>query len=136
MQSLFPCICSGDVKKAEQFYVSLFGFNSVFSVDWYVQLQSPEDENLQLAFVKHDHPSVPEGYSSVPRGTIVTIETQDVDTLHQKAAKAGHRMVVNLRNEVWGQRHFMIEDPNGVLVDVVKMIEPDPAFLKESGLAG
>ena len=32
--------------------------------------------------------------------------------------------IVELRDEPWGQRHFLVRDPVGNLLDVVKQIAP------------
>jgi catechol 2,3-dioxygenase-like lactoylglutathione lyase family enzyme len=136
MDSLFPDICTDDVAASRDFYVSLFGFRVAFEIAWYVQLQSRADPRLQLAFVKRDHASVPAGFGAPPRGVLVTIETQDVDAVHARARALGAEIVYALRDEVWGQRHFMAKDPNGLLVDVVQLIPAAPEFLREHGLAG
>jgi hypothetical protein len=36
-----------------------------------------------------------------------------------------------LRDEAFGQRHFIVRDPNGVLIDVIQPIAPDEAFLAQ-----
>jgi ribonucleotide monophosphatase NagD (HAD superfamily) len=36
-----------------------------------------------------------------------------------------------LRDEAFGQRHFITCDPNGVLIDVIKPIPPSEEFLKQ-----
>lgn len=136
MRSLFPDICSDDIAASRDFYVALFGFRVAFEIAWYVQLQSPADPNLQLAFVARDHESVPEGFRAAPRGVLVTIETEDVDAVHARARELGVEIVYALRDEVFGQRHFMAKDPNGLLVDVVQLISPAPSFLREHGLSG
>ena len=33
-------------------------------------------------------------------------------------------IVVSLRNEAWGDRHFSIVDPNGIGIDIVTRIVP------------
>ena len=66
----------------------------------------------------------------------VTVETEDVDALHQRACALGVEIVYALRDEPWGQRHFMAKDPNGLLVDVVQLIPPEASFLREHGLHG
>lgn len=134
MKSLFPDICSDALVESKDFYVSLLGFTPVFEIDWYIQLQSPHDENLQIAFVKRDHVSVPNKYQQTPQGVVITIELENVESYYEKARELDLEIVLELRDEVWGQRHFMTLDPNGLLVDVVQMIEPDAAFLKEHGL--
>lgn len=135
MNSLFPAICSNAIEESKEFYVSLLGFKPVFAIDWYVQLQSPTDKNLQLAFVRQDHASVPAGFQQSPRGVIVTVEMDDVDTVYKRARRLGHEMVLELRDEAWGQRHFMVRDPNGLLLDLVQIIEPQQEFLEAYGLA-
>ena len=42
---------------------------------------------------------------------------------------AGLPVLRTLRDEDFGQRHFITADPNGVLIDVIKPIEPSAAFL-------
>lgn len=45
--------------------------------------------------------------------------------LHAAARVAGLEMPLELRDEDFGQRHFMVTDPNGVLVDVNAPIPPE-----------
>lgn len=135
MRCLFPDICSDDLIACRDFYRSLFGFEIVFEIDWYIQMKHPENDALQIAFVRRDHPSVPRGDQDAARGVIVTLETDAVDPVYQRATELGLSPVLSLRDEEWGQRHFMVRDPNGLLVDVVQMIDPSPQFLKEHGLA-
>lgn len=134
MRSLFPDICTANLIESKDFYVSLFNFSVVFEIDWYIQLQSPQDEHLQIAFVAQEHSSVPLAYQQKPQGVVITIEVEDVDAIHETAKKLNMKFVQKLRDEDWGQRHFMLADPNNLLVDVVQMIEPKPEFLKQHGL--
>lgn len=135
MNSLFPDVCSDAIAESKEFYTSLLGLKTVFAIDWYVQLQSPTDANLQIAFVRRDHDSVPAEFREPPRGVIITVETDHVDALYERARRLGCEIVLGLRDEVWGQRHFMVRDPNGLLVDLVQMIEPTRDFLEAHGLA-
>ncbi len=135
MRSLFPDICTDRLEASRDFYVALFGFRAVFEAPgWYVQLQAPADPNLQLAFVQRDHESVPAGFRDAPRGVLVTVETDDVDAVHRRARELGLEPAYALRSEPWGQRHFMVTDPNGLLVDVVQLISPDAAYLRAHGV--
>ena len=128
MNSLFPVLCTESVDASHRFYKNLFGMQAAFEIDWYVQLQSPDNETIQIAFVQADHPSVPERFQAMPAGTIVTLEVDDADQYHNKAKELGLAIELSLRDEPWGQRHFMVVDPGGVLVDVVKLIEPSGEF--------
>lgn len=131
LKSLFPDICSAALPASKQFYVSLFEMYPVFEIDWYIQMQSKDDEHVQIAFVAKDHPSVPPGFALDPQGVVITLEFDEVDSIHKRAGEIGLQIVQELRDEEWGQRHFMVKDPNGLLVDVVKMIEPSDAFAKQ-----
>ena len=128
MNSLFPVLCTESVGESHRFYKNLFGMQAAFEIDWYVQLRSPDNESIQIAFVQADHPSVPERFQAMPAGTIVTLEVDDADQYHNKAKELGLAIELSLRDEPWGQRHFMVVDPGGVLVDVVKLIEPSGEF--------
>ncbi len=128
MHSLFPDICSTKLPESKQFYTKLLGLHTVFELDWYIQMRAPHDENLQLAFVAKDHESVPPGYRLDPQGVVITIEMVRVDPVYERAVAAGLSIVLPLRDERWGQRHFMTRDPNGLLVDLVQLIEPTGEF--------
>ncbi len=40
-------------------------------------------------------------------------------------------MLVALRDEPHGQRHFITQDPNGVLIDVIRPIPPSAEFAQQ-----
>lgn len=128
MNSLFPDICSSDLPASKKFYETLLGLTTVFELDWYIQMQSPTDANLQIAFVSRHHDSVPKEFRLKPQGVVVTIEMDDVDAVYQRAQSSKLPIVQALKDEPWGQRHFMTRDPNNLLVDLVQMIEPSEEF--------
>jgi uncharacterized glyoxalase superfamily protein PhnB len=52
----------------------------------------------------------------------------DADSAYAEAKKKSLNIVVKLRSEEWGQRHFCIKDPNGVYLDIVQAIEPTEEY--------
>lgn len=120
----YPVLMSKTLTASRDFYTEMLGWKVSYEADFYVSLVSP-DGRAQVAFVQADHPSVPEGYRSTPAGSLVTVELEDVDAVHARCLEQGKTIILPLRDEPWGQRHFMVEDPNGVLVDLVKMIPPN-----------
>jgi uncharacterized glyoxalase superfamily protein PhnB len=50
----------------------------------------------------------------------VTIEVADVDAVHAKASARGIRIVYRLADEPWGVRRFVVADPNGVIINIMK----------------
>ena len=123
MTSLFPDICTDDLAASRDFYRDLLGFRTVFENDWYVQMQLPDQPQVQLAFVLREHDSVPRAFQARAQGVLVTVELDDVDACHARARALGLALEYPLVSEVWGQRHFMVADPNGLLVDVVQLID-------------
>jgi catechol 2,3-dioxygenase-like lactoylglutathione lyase family enzyme len=124
MNSLFPDVCTDDLARSRDFYRDLLGFEVIFENSWYVQMHHPKQPAAQIAFVLREHDSVPKAWQARPQGVIVTVELDDVDACHGHVRALGIEPVYALVSEVWGQRHFMVEDPNGLLVDVVQLIEP------------
>ncbi len=134
MKSLFPDICSDALQESKKFYTELFDFNVLFDIGWYIQLCSPHDANLQIAFVDRQHSSVPKWYQQKPNGVFITVEVSDSDDSYRRAQQRGFEIKKEICSEPWGQRHFFTIDPNGLLVDVFHMVEADPEFLKAHGL--
>jgi catechol 2,3-dioxygenase-like lactoylglutathione lyase family enzyme len=128
INALFPVLCSNDVAAARDFYVRLFQLRIVFDAGWYVQLVSPTTPAVQLGFVARDHDSVPPRFRVPPRGVLVTLEVDDVDAIFARARDLGLSIEMSLRDESFGQRHFMTVDPDGLLVDVVKPIPPSAEY--------
>ena len=62
-------------------------------------------------------------------GLIINFEVRDPDVIHERVRAAGLPILRSLRDEPFGQRHFITADPNGVLIDVIKPIPPSEEFL-------
>jgi catechol 2,3-dioxygenase-like lactoylglutathione lyase family enzyme len=123
-EACYPVLMVRDPAACRDFYVDLLGWEVTYEADFYVSLISAE-RTAQLAFVQRDHESVPPTHRRAPAGHLVTIEVDDVDELNARWVSSGRPVVLELRSEPWGQRHFMVEDPSGVLVDLVQVIPPD-----------
>ncbi len=135
MNALFPDVQSLRLPESRDFYVRLLEMEVVFDSDWYVLLRDPRRPRLQLAFVAHDHHTVPAAAHGPARGLLVTAEVDDVDAVHDRAREMGAEIAQELRDEEFGQRHFMAVDPNGLLVDVYQPIPFSAAFLARYGAA-
>jgi len=128
--SIFPAICADDVAASRSFYVELFGFEVIFDAGWYVQLQAPAPPRPNLGIVERDHETVPAPFRQAPAGVFISIEVDDVDAVHERAVAAGLDVVLPLRSETFGQRHFMTVDPDGTLVDVITPIPPTGEYVE------
>ena len=125
----YPVILTGDVAGTAAFYQEHFRFRPMFDSGWYVHLQSSEDERVNLGIVQGDHETVPAGRRDRVAGLIINFEVEDPDAVYERAkAAAGLPILLGLRDEAFGQRHFITEDPNGVMIDVIKLIPPSADF--------
>ena len=126
--SYYPVLMVEDVRATSDFYVEHFGFRPLFETDWYIHLQSESDETVNLAILNGRHDTVPESGRGRASGVLLNFEVDDVDAVHERLSKAGLPILLSLRDETFGQRHFITTDPNGVLIDVIKVIPPTGEF--------
>jgi len=127
----YPVLMTGDVAGTAAFYRAHFGFEAVFEADWYVHLQSKADARVNLAILDGDHATIPAVARGRTSGLLLNFEVEDVDAVYDRLSAAGLDMLLDLKDEPFGQRHFITRDPNGVLIDVITPIPPSPEFLAQ-----
>ncbi|MCZ3376341.1 VOC family protein [Rhizobium sp. AG207R] len=126
--SYYPVIMTERVEETAAFYVKHFGFRESFTSDWYVHLQSAEDSAVNLAILNGQHETIPLQGRGKVAGLLLNFEVDDVDAVHERLQAAGLPILLAIRDEDFGQRHFITSDPNGVLIDIIKPIPPSPEF--------
>ena len=127
--SYYPVIMTDDVAASAAFYVMHFGFKEMYSSDWYVHLTSSESDTVNLAVLQWDHETIPQEGRGRVGGLLINFEVEDVDAEYERLKAAGLPIMLALRDEAFGQRHFITRDPNGVLIDVIKPIPPSAEFV-------
>ncbi len=129
LTSFYPVLCTRKLSESAAFYKNLFGFETTFENEWYVSLRRTEPPHQELALVDAGHPSVPEGFRQPVQGVLLNFEVADVDAEYARLVDgAGLRPQLPLRSEDFGQRHFIVAAPDGVLVDVISPIEPSAEY--------
>ncbi|AVT79791.1 VOC family protein [Rhodopseudomonas palustris] len=126
--SYYPVIMTSNVAATAAFYCRHFGFRPLFEADWYVHLQSAEDPAVNLAILDGQHATIPEAGRGQASGLILNFEVDDPDREYARLQQAGLPILLSLRDEDFGQRHFITADPNGVLIDVIKPIPPSANY--------
>jgi len=127
----YPVLMVEDVSSISTFYQAHFGFRALFDSDWYVHLQSIQDENVNLAILQGDHETIPVAARGRVAGMLLNFEVEDVDTIYLDLISKNLPMLLALRDEPFGQRHFITRDPSGVLIDVIKPIPPSAEFMAQ-----
>lgn len=124
--SFYPVLMVDDVATAARFYREELGFETTFEADWYVSLRFDGGE---LAILDRMHETIPEGFREPVRGLLLNVEVPDAAVEHARlVGERGLPERLALRDEAFGQRHFIVEAPGGVLIDVIEPIEPSPEF--------
>jgi len=131
INSLYPVICTEYVNDSKLFYVKHFHFEVAFDSDWYVSLKSSGTPAFELAFLDHSHPTIPEGYRHRAEGMLINMEVVDADKEFARLMAEKVSLVQEIRSEDFGQRHFIVRDPNGILIDVIQNIPPSEEFLSQ-----
>ena len=126
--SFYPVLMVGDVRATADFWMHHFGFRSLFAADWYVHLQSSTDPGVNLALLQGDHATIPASGRGRAAGMLVNFEVEDVDAVHDRLVAEGLPILLPLRDEDFGQRHFITQDPNGLLIDIITPIAPSAEF--------
>lgn len=133
MQRCFVNLLSDDLARLRDWYVGLFGWRVDFDSDWFVHLQAPDREDVELGVLRRDHELVPEELRHRGAGVIVTVVVDDVDALHQAAIGAGAEIIEEPRDLFYGQRRLLLRDPDGTVVDVSAECEPSAEFVASLG---
>lgn len=131
IENYYPVVGTDDVRGTADFYVKFFNFVPAFEADWYVHLTQKNQPEISLAVLDCRHESVPEAGRKPAQGLLLNFETDDVDEEYQRLCEAGAKVLLPLRDEDWGQRHFIIQGPGGVMIDVIKNIEPSAEYASQ-----
>lgn len=112
-------IVTSKLTASKDFYTKVLGFSVAIETDFYLLMQAPGGD--VFSFLLPNHPSQQALFHKPfqKQGLYLTIEVEDVDKLYKEIKKKGIPIKIELRNEPWGDRHFAIEDPNGIGIDLV-----------------
>jgi predicted enzyme related to lactoylglutathione lyase len=121
---IVPNLSSEAFVASRDFYVAMFDLVvSVELDDWYLQLMPESDTMLNIGFIRPDHELFAgRAASSGTYGVVLTIHVDDVDEAYQRAKRIGAEIAADIRNEDYGQRHFLVVDPNGLVLNVMSAL--------------
>ena len=113
-------IVTTKLAETKQFYTRLLDFGVTFENEFYLLMHTP-DRSAEISFLLPNHPSQQPIFHSpfAGQGMYLTIEVERVDEWYAKLKDKGAELEVDLRDEPWGDRHFTIQDPNGIAIDIV-----------------
>ncbi len=116
IRRVVPDITCDAIEESRDFYSGVLGFDVAMVMGWIVTLASPNVPSAQISLVS----GTEEAAKPIPD---VTVEVDDVDSVHDAASQGGHAIVYPLTDEEWGVRRFFVRDPGGVVVNVMAHID-------------
>jgi catechol 2,3-dioxygenase-like lactoylglutathione lyase family enzyme len=122
VRASFADLCVVDVERSTRFYGELLHLEVLVDHGWYAELGSAGE--IRLALVEASHETVPIEAGDRPRGLLVSFDVDDADAVASVAHELGCRFVLEPVREL-GQRHFMVADPDGAVVDVIERVDLD-----------
>ncbi|GGD74526.1 VOC family protein [Lacimicrobium alkaliphilum] len=125
IQATFPVMVAKNLDKLEQFYTGVFGFEAVFfEPGFYLHLVA-SGTGSQLGFMCANHESQPAFLhpEMCADGYVISFEVSDATKAYAEAKKLELPVVMAIKDEAWGQRHFILEDPAGFKVDIVEHLQ-------------
>lgn len=119
----YPIICTDNFVGTINFYEDHFNYLPVYEGEGFAVLRRNDRPSVYLAVLKASHAMIPETFRRPVSGMILSYPVNDVDKAYEEFYWEGLTIVSEPANSVCGRRHFFIEDPNGMLVDVAENIQ-------------
>ncbi len=114
-------IITEKLAETKKFYTDILEFGVTFVNDFYLLLHTP-NKDAEISFLLPNHPSQQPLFQTPfeGKGMYLTIEVDDVDKIYNDLKRKEVEIKIDIRDEPWGDRHFAIQDPNGIGIDIVK----------------
>ena len=125
IEAMFPVMVTTELEAVKKFYESVFSFNAVFyDPKFYLHLVSPST-GVQLGFLTPNHTTQPDFLHPIMStdGYVISLEVKDASQAYAEAKILNLDIAMQLKEEAWGQIHFMLKDPAGFRIDMVQHLE-------------
>lgn len=123
-QSFYPSLVTGKFYETWDFYTAQLGFRTVCESDVYVHLVHPSGAQLGVLREELDGLRAEFVTGTDGRGFWINLDVADADAEHGRLCAAGVEVVEPLENKPWGDRQFLVRDPNGVLIAIAHRLVP------------
>jgi len=121
MALFHPTIVSGKHIATVNFYEDYFDFIPVVEEDGFTLLRNPALEGERIAIFDASHECI-KGVDPV-QGLILNIPVEDLSKKHDMLYMEGLEFFKDMGTDIYGRKHFVVYDPNGVLVNVHEAVE-------------
>jgi predicted enzyme related to lactoylglutathione lyase len=112
-----------DPEASARFLEQTFAFEREMAADGFVSLTRP-DIGFNVIFLRAGLPTFKprERATRTADGLLIVLVVDDIDAEYERLTAAGTAILTPIETEEWGERYFQVEDPNGVIVQLVQWV--------------
>lgn len=116
-----------DITASATFVKQHFGFSEEMSADGFVSLSRP-DAGFNLIFLRTGLATFKPNHMRGHRadGLLIAFVVDDIDREYTRLQAEGVTITTAIETEPWGERFFQVTDPNGIVIQLVQWMTPDP----------
>lgn len=116
-----------DAEASARFLEQAFGYRRDMAADGFVSLSRP-DAGFNVVYLDAGLPTFKpaERATRTADGLLLVLVVDDVDGEYERLVAAGTPILTPIETEPWGERYFQVEDPNGVIVQLVQWVGAPP----------
>lgn len=118
----YPIICTKKFVKTVNFYEDYLDFELAFEMEGFSVLKRKDWDDVYLAVIDVEHEAIPDSYRKETQGVILNFPVFDVDMAYDTVYHDGLDIVSQPDNSLCGRKHFFIQDPNGILIDIAQNV--------------
>jgi len=122
-QFSYPIICTDEFEQTVAFYEDYFDFLPALEMQGFVVLSSECAADMYIAVIDTKHPLIPERFKKPVSGLILSFPVKDAKAMYDKLYDEGLDLVSEPEYAKCGRKHFFVEDPNGILINIAEEID-------------
>ncbi|AWZ10444.1 MULTISPECIES: VOC family protein [unclassified Streptomyces] len=120
--STATCLTVEDTNASSTFLTRHFGFQETMAADGFASLSHPDGPHV--VFVRRGLEVLPEGLREQrAAGVLLAFTVADLPAEYERLRAEGVTILMEPRVEPWGERVFLVSDPNGVVVEIVDWVD-------------
>jgi uncharacterized glyoxalase superfamily protein PhnB len=122
-----------DPEASASFLEHSFGFRREMAADGFVSL-ARDDVGFNVIFLRAGLETFkPRDRAAVTaEGLLLVLVVDDVDAEYTRLTGAGIEILTPIETEEWGERYFQVEDPNGLIVQLVQWVAAPPESVAQA----
>lgn len=113
-----------DVPASAAFVKMHFGFTESMAFEDKMASLTRDDVGFNLIYLQTGLETFKPKHlaGSAKEGLLVVFVVEDIDAEYERLVREGVPVVTPVETEPWGERYFQVEDPNGVIIQLLQWV--------------